>query len=362
MSNKYAPHRPFFTPLALFALAGMMIASGCDRSATQEQGTESGADASTMPKSNLQGRIEIDGSSTVKPVSNAIAEKFRDPVPGVTINVSGEGTGNGFERFANQETDISGASRPIKSGEFEECQAAGVAFIELPIAYDGLTFAIHPDNDWAETLTVDQLRKIFATDDPASTWSDVDSSWPDEPINLYSPGTGSGTYDYTSEVLEVEKDAGLRTDMALNEEDNVLVQGVASNKYSIGFFGVAYYEENKDKLKAVKVVNPDDGKAYGPTRENISSNRYAPFSRPLFIYVNAESLGKAEVQTFVDFYLKNVPETCEQVGYVSLPEELMQKSRSNFENEVVGTHFVEAKGESRKGSLSDNFVEANLRK
>ncbi|TWU66714.1 Phosphate-binding protein PstS precursor [Crateriforma conspicua] len=336
-------------------LAALALAvAGCNSSTTTPTAETGEA------QSNLVGNIEIDGSSTVQPISNAVQEQFRDVAPGVSITVSGKGTGNGFKRFALKETDISGASRPIKPSELESCREAGVEFVELPVAYDGLTFVIHPENDWVESLTVEQLTKIFADDNPVSKWNEIDESWPDETINIFAPGTGSGTYDYTKEVLADE--IGLRKDMSLNEDDNILVQGVAGNRYSIGFFGVAYFEENQDKLKAVPIVNPEDGTAYMPTTENISGNKYAPFSRPLFIYVNAESLDKAEVATFVDYYLTNVPETCEKVGYVKLPEELLARARENYENVVLGTHYVDESGEKRGGPLADIFVAENLTK
>jgi len=285
-------------------------------------------------------------------------EQFHEGFPEIVVNVSGKGTGNGFQRFSDREIDISGASRPIKASERKTCLDAGVEFIELPIAYDGLTFVINKENDWVEQLTVDQLKQIFASDAPAKKWNEIDSSWPDQDINIFAPGTGSGTYDYTREVLA--KKSTLREDMNLNEDDNVLVKGVAGNKYSIGFFGVAYYEENKDKLKAVPVVNPSDDKPYLPTTENISSNLYSPFSRPLFIYVNSKSVDKAEVQTFVQFYLENVAATCERVGYVRLPEELLSKSSENFMNVTTGTHFVTEGGEKREGALEEVFSNENL--
>ena len=354
--------------LATISVAGM---TGCKSeskstdSGTASSGTDSSTDAasgsqSVAPASNITGTIKINGSSTVLPISNAVAEEFGKLYPEVTVSVDGAGTGNGFKEFQDKVTDISDASRPIKSSEFDKCKANGVSFIELPIAYDGLTIVIHPENDWATKLTVDQLRTIFVGDDAPKKWNEVDDSWPDEAINFFAPGTGSGTYDYFHEVVVGKSDAELRNDMQLNEDDNILVQGVAGNKYSIGFFGVAYYEESKDKLKAVKIVNPKDGNSYLPTSENIASGRYAPFSRPLFIYVSTASLPRAEVMTFVNYYLENVPELCERVDYVRLPEELMARSRENLENEVTGTHYVDAEGESRSGAVSEIFVKENL--
>lgn len=312
------------------------------------------------PVSSLTGDIKIDGSSTVLPISNAIKEKFSEAYPNVNVTVSGTGTGNGFNRFSGKETDISDASRPIKPGELKACQEAGVEFIELPIAYDGLTLVVHPENDWATELNIDQLKKIFIGDDAAKKWSDVDPAWPSEEIKIFAPGVGSGTYDYFHEVLAKKDKTELRKDMTLNEDDNVLVQGVAGNKFSIGFFGVAYYEENKDKLQSVAIVNPGDDTAYLPTKENIASSKYAPFSRPLLIYINAESLNNAQVQTFVEYFLQNASETSEQVGYVRLPDDVIQKSIANLDAQKTGTHYVDAEGKSRSGAVGEIFVDENL--
>lgn len=353
------------SPFLLALSASVFV--GCDSTtsptpvAKQSEGSGTKSDGSdTKSDSTLVGTITIDGSSTVQPIANAIREEFVKVHPGVEITVRGNGTGNGFKSFYDKGSDISDASRPIKSGEFEKCLTNGVSFIELPVAYDGLTIAVHPENDWAKQLTVDQLKMMFVGDDAVEKWSDVDSSWPAEKIEFYAPGTGSGTYDYFHEVLAKKDEKELRDDMSLNEDDNILVQGVAGNKFAIGFFGVAYYKENADKLRAVPVVNPKDDVAYEPTTENIATNKYAPFSRPLFIYVNTESLARAEVQTFVEYFLANVSDICEPVGYVQLPSELIGKSEENLLNETVGTHFMSADGEGRSGSLVDLFKPENL--
>ena len=337
-------------------LVATLSLSGCD-SKTGENTGPAAASGST-----LKGDIKINGSSTVQPIANAIREMFIQEHPGVNVSVDGAGTGNGFKEFYAKSTDISDASRPIKPGEFDNCKSNGVEFVELPVAYDGLTIVVHPENDWVNELTIDQLKKIFVAGDPAKTWKDVDPSWPDEKINIFAPGTGSGTYDYFHEVVAKKDKKELRDDMNLNEADDILVQGVAGNKYSIGFFGVAYYVENKDSLKAAKIINPKDGTAYLPTTENIASNKYAPFSRPLFIYVNTVSLGKPEVETFVRYFLENVSETCEKVGYVRLPSEVIEAGTSNLDEKITGTHFVDADGNSRSGALTDNFKPENLSK
>ncbi|NND98104.1 MAG: PstS family phosphate ABC transporter substrate-binding protein [Pirellulaceae bacterium] len=341
-----------------FVLAFLPAFTGCDSKSTSPG--DSLAVEAPPTESTLKGDIKINGSSTVQPISNAIREMFIKEHPGVNVRVDGAGTGNGFQEFYGKSTDISDASRPIKPGEFEECKANGVEFIELPVAYDGLTIVVHPENDWSTRLTVDQLKKIFVAGDSAKTWKDVDESWPEEDINIFAPGTGSGTYDYFHEVVAKKDKKELRDDMNLNEDDNILVQGVAGNKYSIGFFGVAYYEENKDSLKAVEIVNPKDSQAYLPTNENIATNKYAPFSRPLFIYVNTDSLNRADVQTFVEFFMNNVSTACEKVGYVRLPDEIIAKGKENIDSVVVGTHFVDADGESRSGPLAEIFKPENL--
>ncbi len=342
--------------VACFTLAGCNGGTGSGESSDLEDA----ASAAGGETSNMAGVIKINGSSTVLPISNAVQEQFIEKFPNVSVSVDGAGTGNGFKEFYAKSIDLCDASRPIKPGELEKCRENGVEFIELPIAYDGLTIVVNPKNDWVETLTVEQLRQMFIGDDAAKKWSDIDPSWPDREINIYAPGTGSGTYDYFHEVVVGDSDAELRGDMNLNEDDNILVTGVAGNEYSIGFFGVAYYEESKDQLKAVKIVNPEDGRAYYPNSDTIASGEYAPFSRPLFIYVSTASLGRAEVLTFVDYYLNNVPELCEQVGYVRLPPSLLDRSKENMENEVTGTHYVTTEGEHRSGALEDIFVAENL--
>jgi phosphate transport system substrate-binding protein len=337
---------------SVFASVVIACLVGCNSKTTET--------VSPTGESNLTGTVKINGSSTVLPISNAVAEEFAKLYPGVTVSVDGAGTGNGFDDFQSKKTDISDASRPIKPGELEKCRANGVDFIEIPIAYDGLTIAIHPENDWAKTLTIDQLKSMFVGPEAAKQWSDVDPTWPDEKINIYAPGTGSGTYDYFREVVVGKSEDELRNDMNLNEDDNILVSGVAGDKFAIGFFGVAYYEESKDKLSAVKIVNPKDGEAYLPTSENIASGVYAPFSRPLFIYVSTASLPRAEVATFVSYYLENVPELCERVDYVRLPEDIMARGIGNLDQELTGTHYIDSEGNSRSGAVADIFQPENL--
>jgi phosphate transport system substrate-binding protein len=308
--------------------------------------------------SALSGKIEIDGSSTVYPITEAAATSFREFFPEVKVTVAISGTGGGFKRFTQGETDISDASRPIKPAEFEQCKKNSVPFVELPVAYDGLTIVVHPDNKWAEQLTVEQLQKIFREDQAAARWSDVDASWPNEPIKIYAPGTDSGTFDYFREV--VAKDSAVRSDMSTSEDDNVLVTGVAGELHAIGFFGAAYYFENQDKLKAVKIVNPDSGQAVAPSTETIVNGDYAPFSRPLFIYVKEASLTRPEMKKFVEFYLDNAAEMAKQVDYAPLPDDVCKTAREHYEKRLVGTHFLDADGQKRSGPLPVVYTPENV--
>ncbi|MBE9141482.1 PstS family phosphate ABC transporter substrate-binding protein [Nodosilinea sp. LEGE 07088] len=258
--------------------------------------------------------IQIDGSSTVFPISEAMAEEFMAANRGTQVTVGVSGTGGGFKKFCAGELDITGASRPIKSSEAEECAAAGIEYIEVPVATDALTVVINPDNTWAEDMTVEQLAMLWGPDAEGSitNWSQIDSSWPNEPIGLYGPGTDSGTFDYFTDVIVGEEGAS-RADYTASEDDNILVLGVSGDPNAIGYFGLAYYLENQDSLKAVAI----DGVA--PTPENVENGSYTPLSRPIFIYVKKSSLeSNPEVRDFVEFTIDNAPEIVPEVGYVPL--------------------------------------------
>lgn len=270
---------------------------------------------------SVNGRVSVDGSSTVYPITEAIAEAYAEKEPKVRVTVGVSGTGGGFKRFAAKEIDIADASRPIKEKESKLCKEAGISYIELPIAYDGLTVVINKKNDWVDFLTVDELKKIFLEESSAMKWSDVREGWPDEPIKIYSPGTDSGTFDYFKEVIAGKK-GSIRSDMSVSEDDNVLVKGVSGGKTSIGFFGCAYYYENTSRLKAVPIMNPKLKKAIFPTKKAIEDGTYAPFSRHLYIYVNKKALRRPEVLDFVRFYLDKCPELSAEVGYVQLPNQM----------------------------------------
>ncbi|MDA7980585.1 MAG: PstS family phosphate ABC transporter substrate-binding protein [Pirellulales bacterium] len=352
------PNRLF---LCWMLVAGMAVFSGCEGDANNKNSEDSSAKKNSDNRedvSDLVGKIEVDGSSTVFPMTTLAADGFKQTYPDVEVKVGESGTGGGFVRFSAGETQISDASRPIKQKEFAECQSNGVEFIELPVAYDGLTFVVHKENDWAKELTVDHLKAIFQEDGTATKWSDLNGDWPAEDIVIFAPGTASGTFDYAKEVLA--KDGDMRSNMTTSENDNVIVSGVAGDKNAIGFFGASYYFENQDKLNSVAIVNPASGAAVSPTSETIESGEYAPFSRPLFIYVNKEAANRPEVQAFVKYYLNEAGRVAQERSYVGLPEEIYTRARANFLNKAAGTHFLNAEGEHRKGSLEDVFVSENL--
>lgn len=298
--------------------------------------------------SQLEGEVSIDGSSTVFPITEAVADAFREKFPKVNVTVGVSGTGGGFKRFTKGETDISNASRPIKGEEFEQCNASKTAFIEVPVAYDGLSVVVNPGNDWAKELTVDDLKKIFLeADDQPKNWSEIKEGYPDVPLKIYAPGTASGTFDYFKEVVASEEGASIRSDMSVSEDDNVLVTGVAGEKGAIGFFGCAYLFENADKVKAVPIVNKA-GETTMPTPETIESGDYNPLSRPLFIYVNNDSLRRPEMKQFVDFYLANAPELSAKVGYVALPAAVYQQASDNVRTALLARTTPRQKAQSER--------------
>lgn len=299
----------------------------------------------------LRGSIKIDGSSTVYPITEAVAEEFAGACPKVRVTVGISGTGGGMKRFAAGETDISDASRPIKGKENKIAMQNGVEYIEIPVAYDGLSIVVNKKNTWVDQLTVEDLKKIFLDGSAAKTWKDINSSWPAVPFSIYSPGTDSGTFDYFKEVVAGKK-GSIRSDMSVSEDDNVLVRGVAGDKGGIGFFGCAYYFENEDKLRAIPIVNKSIGKAVMPTPETIESGDYAPFSRPLFIYVSKKSAKRPEVQAFVRYYFEYGPELAEEVGYVRLPSVLYQRAMNRFEQNITGTSYLTAGGDKVHGPVT----------
>lgn len=312
------------------------------------------------PNPELQGKINIDGSSTVFPITEAAASQFRQRYPNVSVNVGVSGTGGGFKRFTRGEIDIADASRPIDAQEFASTVQAGIAAIELPIAYDGLTVVVHNDNDWVDQLTIAEIHSIYAAGKAAKSWAEVRAGFPDRPVQPFAPGTDSGTFEYFREVVIGPKES-LRSDMSTSEDDNVLVTGVSGSAGSIGFFGAAYFEENRHRVRAVPIVDPQTGRAVYPSRETIESGEYAPLSRPLFIYVAKRSAGRPEVKRFVEFFLEQGPDLASAAGYVALPPEIYQAGLSNFRNRRTGTHYLTAEGEKRAGAVMDVFQAHNLR-
>lgn len=287
-----------------------------------------------------KGKINIDGSSSVYPLTEAVAEEFRKIEPDIRVTVGISGTGGGFKKFLRGELDISNASRPISKSELAIAKEKGIQFIEIPVSYDGMAIVVSPKNDFVDYITVDELKTMWAPESQGkiNTWKQVRSSWPDVPLNLYGAGTSSGTYDYFTEAIN-GKAKSSRGDYTASEDDNVLVQGVSSDKYGLGYFGLAYYSENKNKLKLIPIKTTQDAEAVYPTEETVQNGQYQPLSRPEFIYVNATSAKKDEVKKFVKFYLENAAVLAKEVGYVALPPEVYNLSYKRFLNLKTGSVF-----------------------
>ncbi|MCU0535391.1 MAG: PstS family phosphate ABC transporter substrate-binding protein [Hydrococcus sp. Prado102] len=289
--------------------------------------------------SQNQATIKIDGSSTVYPITEAVAEDFQGTGGGARVTVGLSGTGGGFKKFCAGETDISNASRPIKDEEIQACQSAGINYIELPIAYDALTVVVNNQNDWISSMTVAELKKLWepAAQGKITNWSQVRSGWPNAPIKLFGPGADSGTFDYFTDAIVGEEGAS-RTDYLPSEDDNVLVQGVSRDKNALGYFGFAYYEANKDKLKSIGI---DGGKgAVMPSVATVQNNTYQPLSRPLFIYVSSKAVQRPEVKKFVEFFMTKGSSLVQEVGYVPLPAQAYQLAMNNFNSNKMGSVFV----------------------
>ena len=285
-----------------------------------------------------KGRIQIDGSSSVYPITEAVAEEYRNLHRDIRVTVGVSGTGGGFKKFARGETDISNASRPISKKEIEACLKNNIQFIEIPVAYDGLAVVVNPSNNFVDYLTVAELKKIWepAAQEKIKSWKQVRESFPDVPLRLYGAGTSSGTYDYFTQAI-VGKAKSSRGDYTASEDDNVLVQGVASDKGALGYFGLAYYKENKSKLKLVPVQS-DAGPVY-PTDSTVKNGLYSPLSRPEFIYVNAKAAGTTVVMDFLKFYMENAPALVKEVGYVPLQDEVYQLAHQRFLSGKQGSLF-----------------------
>jgi phosphate transport system substrate-binding protein len=281
----------------------------------------------------LSGEIVSDGSSTVGPLTQAVAEEFNGQAPNVQISVDISGTGGGFERFCAGETDVQNASRAIEEDEIAACAENGVDWYEFEVAYDGLTVVTNTENTWLTCITTDQLTQLWQKESPANTWADLNAEYPADTINLYGPGTDSGTFDFFVETIL--GDAEIREDFTPSEDDNVLVEGVAGDVNALGYFGLAYYEANQDVLNAVAVDN-GDGNCVTPSPETVQDGTYAPLSRPLYVYVKAGSLDRPEVQEFIRFYLNEAPALAAEVGYVASPDETYAADMARFEADVSG--------------------------
>ncbi len=323
-------------PLVL-ATAALAVLSACD-----------GAGASVG--TGLDGDVLVDGSSTVLRISEAVAEEFRFVESGVNVTVGSSGTGGGFEKFCRNETDVNDASRPIQAEEVLLAKESGVEFLELPIAYDGIAVVVNRANTFVDTVTVGQLKKVWQSGSTVKTWRDVDPTWPDREIKLFAPGVDSGTFDYFTETVNGAP-GNCRDEFTASEDDHFLVQGVAGDADAFGFFGFAYYADNRDKLKLVPVEG--EAGAVLPSAETIADGSYAPLSRPLFIYVRQSSLENPQVIRFVEFYLDHVAKLAAEVGYVGLPDPIGVLVKRRFDDRKTGSMFTEQRTLSLRQALTN---------
>jgi len=302
-----------------------------------------------------QALVKVDGSSTVYPITEAVAEDFqKSKKNSVRVTVGISGTGGGFKKFCRGETDISDASRPITKKEIEDCKAAGVEFMEFPVAYDALTVVIHPKNDWAKNMTVAELKAIWepAAQGKITNWKQVNPAWPDRPLKLYGPGADSGTFEYFTEAIN-GKSKATRGDFTASEDDNVLVQGVSRDLGGLGYFGFAYFIENKDKLRAVSVVAEAGKPAVAPSLETVINGTYQPLARPIFIYVNVKAAERPEVKEFVEYYMKHGENLTKEVKYVPLPAKAYAYNLDHFTKRAKGTKFG---GENKVGMTIEELM------
>ena len=321
--------RRLFAVLSLGALSFGM--SGCSVEDVSTLTSSPGTVPAVTNGSGEPTRIQVDGSSTVAKVAAAVAEDFEGKFSEVKVALKVTGTGTGFKEMIAGRIDVANASRPIKDSEKAECEKNGIELLELKVALDGLTVCVSLENDWVDSITVAQLKEIWAPGSTVKSWKDVDASWPDVPLVLFGPGEESGTFDYFTEVINGKEDS-IREDYSQSADDNVTITGVSGDKGGMGFFGCAYYYSNKDKVKALKVShtdNPADGVA--PTPDAVKAGEYKPLARPLFIYVKKSSLARQEVQDFVRFFLNEGQKKVSQVGYVDLSEDQLKASRDAFE-------------------------------
>ena len=303
------------------------VATGLALALTACGGADAGSGSSA--DGGLSGTIQIDGSSTVAPLSEAAAEQFQEENGGVRVVVGTSGTGGGFQKFCAGETDISDASRPIKEEEAALCEQNGIAFEQVTVANDGLAVVVNPENDWAQCLTTEQLAAIWEPGSTVSNWNQVDPSFPDEPLSLFGPGTDSGTFDYFTEEINGEGGAS-RTDFQPAEDDNVIVQGVQGSRGALGYFGLSYVEENEGAIRALEVDGGDG--CVAPSAETVLDGSYTPLGRPLFIYVSDQALARPEVAAFIDFYIENDETIAEQALFIPLSDEQQEEARAKVES------------------------------
>lgn len=314
-----------FSSVFALLIVSILVISACAPGPGQSTSSPSDNDQVSSAGSDVSGDIVVDGSSTVYPITVAVAEEFANVYPNVRVSVGLSGTGGGFKKFCPGETDISDASRPIKDSEKTVCQENNIEYLEFTVALDGLTVMVNPQNDWLQNLSVEQLGQLFGVSSTIKKWSDLDPSFPDENILFFIPDPDSGTRDYMTEIVaEASGDEDLRQDenTTFSSDDNVLLDGIANEEYALGFFGYAYYVNNKDAVKAIPIVNAD-GQAVLPSDETVQNGSYNPLSRPLFIYVNKQSLQeKPQVAEFVKFYFseEGAPFIMSDVGYSMPPE------------------------------------------
>lgn len=306
------------------------------------------AGAAKQPASNLKGNVRVDGSSTVFPITEAVGEEFQRLHSEVRVTVGISGTGGGFKRYVLGETDINDASRPIKDSEMATAREHGIESIELPVAFDGLSVMVNPSNTWVDHLTVDELKRIWQAGSTVKTWADIRPNWPAQKITLYGPDTDSGTFDYFTEVITGQ--GSCRADYTASADDNVLVTGISGDKNALGYFGYAYYVENKGKLKLVPIDGGGGKGPVTPSETTINNGSYAPLSRPLFIYVSKSAAARPEIQAFVKFYLENAAQLASEVGYVALPQEAYTLAQKRFD--ARNTNCVFASDHAKGGKLS----------
>jgi phosphate transport system substrate-binding protein len=326
-----------FAPAILLACL-LVAASGCgrerpsDEAVAEEEISEEEA-FQPLGEEALTGRVRADGSSTLAPFVSLAAERFRKQNPDVNVSVGVAGTGGGFERFCRGETDLSNASRPIEDEERDACEKKGIRFVELHVANDGLSVVVNPGNDWAECLTVAQLKEIWRPGSKVDSWDDVDDGFPDERLNLAGPGTDSGTFDYFTEVIMGEEGAS-RSDYTASEDDNVIVNAISGDEGGLGYLGLSYFEQNREQLRAVSVDGGDG--CVAPSAETVQSGEYKPLSRPLFIYVNRNALDdKLQVDAFLEFILDNQRRLAKGALFVPLTPEQLNKSRTILEGSTI---------------------------